>query len=174
MSKTVNFSTKKLALLALLTAACVVGRLSFTFLPNVQPMTAILLLLAFYASLQEALVVGLLSLLITNLYLGMGPWTLSQMVAFSGVILLFHGLGKISFFKKYLVLQGALAFLMGFFYGFLVSQMEVFLYHLPSFWGYYLQGVSFDLFHSFGNFSFYILLQPLFLRYFLPRLKKEG
>lgn len=174
MSTASKFSPQKLALLALLTATCVVGRLSFVFIPNVQPMTAILLLLAFYCSLEDALLVGLLSLLITNLYLGMGPWTLSQMVAFGGVILVFHLLGKMSFFKKFLFLQGLLAFFMGLLYGFLVSQMEVFIYHLPSFWGYYLQGVSFDLLHSLGNFGFYFLLYPVFVRYFLPRLKNQA
>ena len=67
------FSVQKISLLALLTASCIVGRLFFVWIPNVQPMSAILFLLALAGSLSDALIVALLSLLGTNIYLGMGP-----------------------------------------------------------------------------------------------------
>ena len=57
--------------------------------PNVQPMSAILFLLALAGSLSDALIVALLSLLGTNIYLGMGPWTISQFVALAAMITFF-------------------------------------------------------------------------------------
>ena len=73
-----SLNARRISYLALLSAACVVGRLSFTFLPNVQPMTAILLFLSLFLSLPEALLVMAISLVVTNLFVGFGIWTLGQ------------------------------------------------------------------------------------------------
>ena len=73
------------------TPYCVLYRwtLIFVWIPNVQPMSAILFLLALAGSLSDALIVALLSLLGTNIYLGMGPWTISQFVALAAMITFF-------------------------------------------------------------------------------------
>lgn len=159
-----RYSLEKLTYLALLTAACVVGRLSFSFIPNVQPMTAIFLLLAFIGTLPDALTVCLLGVIITNLYLGMGAWTISQLVAYTVIILCFYFLSKLPFVKRNCLRQAVLAFLCGLLYGLAVSRMEVWLYHLPVFWAYYSQGIVFDLLHGAGNFGFYLILWPVFQR----------
>lgn len=77
-----TFPIRRITHLALFSAACIVGRLSFTWFPNVQPMCAILLLLVCYGSYSDAMIVAVIGLLGTNLYLGMGSWTISQLVAF--------------------------------------------------------------------------------------------
>ena len=165
------FSVQKISLLALLTASCIVGRLFFVWIPNVQPMSAILFLLALAGSLSDALIVALLSLLGTNIYLGMGPWTISQFVALSAMITFFHLGGKISLIKQSRLIQALLAFICGILYGLIVSMMEVWLYQFPSFTAYYLQGFVFDLFHASGNFLFYLILFPVFER-MMPALNK--
>jgi energy-coupling factor transport system substrate-specific component len=172
MPTTQGYSTRKLTYLSLLTAAGVVGRLAFTWIPNVQPMTAIFLLLAFACPVSQALIVALLGVLITNLYLGMGTWTISQLIAFAAIIFFFHLCGKISIVKKQPILQAILAFVCGLLYGIVVSIMEVTIYQLPSFWAYYSQGVFFDVLHAGGNFFFYLLCLPIFNRLFLPVLGK--
>jgi energy-coupling factor transport system substrate-specific component len=165
------FSIRRIALLALITAACIVGRLFFVWLPNVQPMSAILFLLVLSGTLPDALIVALLSLLGTNLYLGMGPWTISQFVALTVTIVLFYFVTKIPLIKQNRLLQACLAFVCGIVYGLVVSRMEVWLYQFPSFLAYYLQGITFDLFHSSGNFVFYLILAPVFGR-MMPALKR--
>ncbi|MFV0558601.1 MAG: cobalamin ECF transporter [Enterococcus sp.] len=171
-SYTNTWSTQKITYLALLAATCVVGRLLFTWLPNIQPMTTVFLLLAFYTTLSQALFVALLGLLVTNLYLGMGTWTISQMIAYTVIICFFYCLRQLPLLQKHRFLQAILAFLCGLLYGFVVSIMEVFIYQLPSFWAYYFQGLSFDLMHGVGNFGFYLLLAPIFCRLILPKLQK--
>lgn len=94
------FSIQRISHLALITAACIVGRLVFVFIPNVQPMSAHLFLVAFSYRLSDALMIALLSLLGTNIYLGMGPWTISQLAALTITIILFHQFGKIPIIKK--------------------------------------------------------------------------
>ena len=62
------FSVRELTYLALTTALAVVGRLSFQFIPNVQPMTVIFLILALQLGFMRSWLVAILSVLITNFY----------------------------------------------------------------------------------------------------------
>ncbi|MEO2434558.1 cobalamin ECF transporter [Enterococcus faecalis] len=163
-----RFPTRRITTLALFSAACIVGRLLFTWIPNVQPMSAILLLLAFYGSYADTLIVTIVSLLGTNLYLGMGSWTISQLLAFSSIVTLFLFLSKITLIRRYTFLQALVAFFCGLCYGLIVSKVEVFIHQLPSFWAYYFQGLFFDVLHGSGNFVFYLLLAPVFKRVFKP------
>lgn len=155
------FSVRELTYLALTTALAVVGRLSFQFIPNVQPMTAIFLILALQLGLVRSLLVCLLSVLITNFYLGMGVWTIGQLVSFTAIIFIFSALSQLPWFKKYLVLQIIVAGLCGFIYGFIISIIDTKIYGFTSFWTYYLQGVSFDALHATGNIIFYAILAPI-------------
>ena len=127
-----------------------------------KPLTAILLLLAAFGSLTDALIVSILSLFITNLYLGLGTWTISQMLAFSGIVLFFHWMNQLPIVAKHVTIQAILSFICGLIYGLIVSRIETFIYQLPSFWAYYFQGLPFDLAHGIGNFFFYLILFPAF------------
>ncbi|WP_430611796.1 cobalamin ECF transporter [Enterococcus sp. DIV0876] len=167
-----HFPIRRITHLALFSAACIVGRLAFTWLPNIQPMSAILLLLACYGRYSDALIVAVISLLGTNLYLGMGSWTISQLVAFTCMVTFFYLLTRMPYIRRHLQWQAAGAFLCGIIYGLCVSRVEVYLYQLPSYWAYYIQGVFFDLLHGSGNLMFYLLLTPVYRRLFLPRIGK--
>ncbi|MBP1040848.1 ECF transporter S component [Vagococcus sp. BWB3-3] len=158
------FSVKEIANLSLMVAACVVGRLLFQFIPNVQPMTTILLIMTIYRGLRQGLVVSLLSVIITNLYLGMGVWTVAQLFSYAIIMCLVGLLAKWPLFKRNLLLQTAFSFLAGFLYGFIISLVSYKMYGMTAFWPYYIQGLSFDLLHAVGNLGFYIMLAPLFRR----------
>ena len=109
-----SFSVQEIAYLALLVAASVVGRTLFQPLPNVQPMTAIFLLVALYLGCVRGLIVALLSLLITNFYMGMGIWTIAQAVSYTVVILMMSGLRHVPIVKRSLILQVIFSILAGF------------------------------------------------------------
>lgn len=169
------FSVQRIALLAALTALCHIGRLVFQFIPNVQPMTTILLMITLVMGTIDGLVVALLSLLLSNMFLGMGPWTLSQFIAFTTIILVsgcFRPLYRMQamhpLVKKLIVTM--LAFLMGLLYGFIISIVEVRLFGIAHFWVYYLQGVSFDFLHAAGNVGFFLMLEPILV----PLIKKRS
>lgn len=152
---------RELTYLALTTALAVVGRLSFQFIPNVQPMTVIFLILALQLGFMRSWLVAILSVLITNFYLGMGVWTIGQLVSFTAIIALFAGLTHLPWFKKYLLIQIIIAGLCGFIYGFIISIIDTKVYGFTNFWAYYLQGVSFDALHATGNVIFYAILAPI-------------
>lgn len=151
-------------MIALLTAFCVVGRLLTTWIPNVQPITAILILIALYMGSFQAMIVGALSILITNFYLGMGIWTIAQILSFWCVILLVFILKKVTTLKDALWMQLIVCALSGIGYGFLISLMLAPFFGVTNFWAYYITGMSFDMLHVFGTVFFYVILKKPFVR----------
>lgn len=86
-------ATKVVSRIAVMSALCVVLRIAFSSLPNVQPVTAIFLGYLLYFGLAEASLVMMLCLLSSSFLLGFGP-------GFSGrlrVLLSFSCFGGISF-----------------------------------------------------------------------------
>jgi len=159
------FSVKRIALLAIMTALTTVGRLAFSlpFLPNIQPMTVLLVIIALNIGVLDGLLVSVLSMLLTNLILGMGPWTVLQMISFAVIILL---TGLFKYFYTFGTLGNRLvfstwAFLAGFIYGFIMSFLSFHLYGLSNFLVYYLNGLPFDVLHAVGNFGFFFILEPI-------------
>ena len=157
-------TTKKIAQLSLLSAACVVGRIIFQLIPNVQPMTAIFLFVVLYFGLRDALLVMTLSLLLSNLYFGIGPWMIGQWISFSLILTLFRFVqAHIKREKKWLT--GSCFFLAGIFFGLFMTIFDSILYQLTNPFVYYIQGLSFDLFHATGNLVFFLLALPVIERF---------
>lgn len=166
IKRTKYFTVQRIAILASLTALCHVGRLMLQFIPNVQPMTTILLIITLTMGTIDGLVVALLSLLLSNMFLGMGPWTMTQFIAFAVVILLtgclrpLYRSQKLATWARRSLFIGY-AFLTGLLYGFIISIVSTQMFGIQNFWVYYLQGISFDLLHAFGNAGFFLLLDPI-------------
>lgn len=163
------FKTKELTTIALLTALCVVGRLLTSPIPNVQPVTAIILFVAIYTSIPAAMIISTLSMLITNLYLGTGIWTIAQILTYILLILIVGAIRQMIPLQKYLVIQLFLCVGVSMGYGFLVTLMLAPFWGVTAFWPYYLVGISFDMMHSIGTVLFFIVLRypliKIFTRY---------
>lgn len=159
------FNVNRIALLAILTALITVGRIAFAlpFLPNIQPMTALLIIITLNIGVIDGLVVSVLSMLLTNMMLSMGPWTVFQMISFAVVILL---TGIVKYFYSFGTFRNRLLFsvwalLTGYVYGFIISVLSFYLYGMSNFWVYYLNGLPFDTLHAVGNFAFFVILEPI-------------
>jgi len=83
--------TRRMILVAVLTALSVVGRFVFGVIPAFKPITAITVITAVYLGGEAGFLCGALSALISNFYFGQGPWTPFQMLSW-GLIGLFAGL----------------------------------------------------------------------------------
>lgn len=157
-----SLSVRKLAMLSILVSLCYVGRIVFQFLPNVQPMTVILLIITLTMGTRDGLLVTGASLLLSNMVLGMGPWIFYQMISYIIII------GMTGIFLRPLyqrpgtkILLTTYAFLTGLLYGFIISFFSSKMFGMTSFWAYYLMGVPFDLMHALGNAGFYLILEPV-------------
>ena len=132
-------STRKITLIALLSAFCVIGRLGLLSLPNVQPITVVVIWITLELGLLYGVAIGSISILISNLLVGMGLWTLYQMVSFALVCacaLLLRPLWqkRQQFPRLTWILFPIFAGLMGYLYGFIISIFWVFSMHGLKFW----------------------------------------
>ena len=74
-------SNEKLALICMFTSIAAISRCALYFLPFIKPLTAVVILSAMFLDLSESFLVGALSMLVSNVFLGQGPWTFWQMVS---------------------------------------------------------------------------------------------
>ena len=79
--------SRRAVLVAVMIALCVVGRL----IPFFKPVTAITVLAAVYLGKESGFTVGAFAALLSNFYVGQGPWTPFQMLAW-GLIGFFAGM----------------------------------------------------------------------------------
>lgn len=153
----------------MLTTLCYVSRLVFQFLPNVQPVTVILLLITMLLGMKDGLIVSLLSVVISNINLGLGVWTLAQITSFSIIIILTGLINRYVSFERLpffgMVLYAGLT---GYIYGFIISAVQAPFFGIQNFWAYYLSGLPFDTLHAVGNSGFYLILAPILI----PLIKK--
>lgn len=77
--------TQRLALVASLGAVAAAGRVLFAPIPSVQPVTVICLATGATLGARAGIAVGALAPLISNAFLGQGPWTPAQMALWAGV-----------------------------------------------------------------------------------------
>ena len=69
--------TWRMVIAAVMIALCVFGR----FIPLFKPITAITIITGMYIGSETGFLVGAMSALISNIYMGQGPWTAFQMLA---------------------------------------------------------------------------------------------
>jgi energy-coupling factor transport system substrate-specific component len=78
-------SAQELSLVASLAALATASRVLFASLPNVKPVTFIVLVSGVALGPAPGFMVGATSALVSNIFFGQGPWTPWQMLAWGGV-----------------------------------------------------------------------------------------
>ncbi len=96
--------TRRLVIIAVMTALSVAGRFIFAAVPAFKPITAIVIITAVYLGGESGFLVGALSAFISNFYFGQGPWTPFQMFTW-GMIGLGAGLIALPLKKSKIVLS---------------------------------------------------------------------
>ncbi|MDH7478995.1 MAG: ECF transporter S component [Syntrophomonadaceae bacterium] len=159
-----SVSSKDLALLSALTALTALGRVPFAAIPSVQPTTFMVTYAGFVFGPQTGFLVGSLAALLSNFFLGQGPWTLWQMAAWGlvGVTAGMLGRCKPDLGKWGLGLFGVI---WGYLFGWIMnlSYWLVFVYPLTlkSFLTAYAASFYFDTLHAAGNLAFTVALGPM-------------
>lgn len=158
-------SVKDILPVVVMVAVASAGRVLFNFLPQIQPVTAIVIIMGIYCGSQTGFLTGALSALVSNLFLGQGPWTPFQMLAWGLVGVLAAVLAKAPVLRK----TGAVCvygFLAGFLYGVITDLWTVMAMGESLSWTLiltvYAAAVPFNLLHGIGNVIFLLLLyRPL-------------
>ncbi|GER71501.1 membrane protein [Weizmannia acidilactici] len=164
-AKTASQVTRKIALLAVLAALSIVGRIFMASIPNVQPCTVIIICSSFVFGIRFGLALAFLTVFGSDMFLGMGFFAIMQFIAWGSVAVLSGLLGKKQFYKKvpHIVLCLYAGFT-GILFGFMVSLNYLFIGGPYAFWTYYLAGLLFDGYHAAGNFVIYLILGPILIK----------
>jgi energy-coupling factor transport system substrate-specific component len=158
------WSSKDISLTAMLAAVSAASRVPFAAIPSVQPCTFIIATTGYVFGWKKGLVVGMLTAFVSNMFLGTGPWTLFQMIAWGLVGVFFASLGRVfrrSNSRTAVFALAAFGFLWGYVFGFIMNLWYLTAFGFPltvksvialqaaSFW--------FDTMHAAANAGFFLI-----------------
>jgi energy-coupling factor transport system substrate-specific component len=148
-------SSKEVALVAMLGTMSAVLRIPFAALPSVQPSTYLVICSGYVFGPVAGFMVGAITALVSNFFLGQGPWTPFQMLAWGLLGVLAAYLRRFNLGRFGLVVLGVTG---AYLYGWIVNTWywASFIYPLTfkTFLVYQLSSVWFDSFHAIGNAVF--------------------
>lgn len=157
-----------LALVAVLSALAVVGRLAFAALPNVKPVTDIVLFAGYALGGVPGFAVGAITAFVSNIFMSQGPWTPWQMVAWGGVGVAGAGLAWATRGRELNRWQLAIACgVAGAAFG---AFMDVYQWtlgahqDLDSYLAFAASSLPYNVAHVIGNVVFCLLIGPAFIR----------
>ena len=145
-------SSKEIALVAMLGTISAVLRVPFAVIPSVQPCTYLIICSGYVFGPVAGFMVGAVTALVSNIFLGQGPWTPYQMFAWglagvSAAYIRRFGLGR-----AWLIIFGVI---WGYLYGWIMNiwYWVAFIYPLTlrTFFVYQLTSIWFDTLHAIGN-----------------------
>ncbi|WP_152446398.1 ECF transporter S component [Bacillus sp. THAF10] len=170
-----QIQSKEIVFLAVLAAIAAIGRVPFAPLPSVQPTTFIIIVSALVLGPQAGFMIGAAAAIVSNIFLGQGPWTPWQMFAW-GMIGLVAGLLRNTGFMKNKSGLLAYGFFVGFLFGWFMNLWFImgFLKDMtwPTFLSAYIASFYFDLAHALSNVFFLALFSTTWIR-ILSRFKRK-
>jgi energy-coupling factor transport system substrate-specific component len=161
-------SARMVALVAALAALAVAGRLVFAPIPNVQATTDVVLFTGFALGAAPGFAVGALGALISNMWLGQGPWTPWEMAGWGLVGIAGAGLGTLT--RRHLGRFGlaAAAALAGLAYGALLDFSVMATaggdLSLDRYLAIAARGIPFNVAHALGNAVLALAAGPALVR----------
>lgn len=157
-------SIKRLSRIALLSGLCLVLRQVFAGLPNIQPLTAIFIVLVTAWGVLDSLLVMSLTMLISSFLLGFGIWVVFQLITYSLLLMVWYCLTRLlQGVKLSIVVVSLGAASLGLAYGFIIDSISAWFYQMP-WWTYVLAGLPFNLAHALSTLLFYPVMKSIFRR----------
>lgn len=157
-----DYGAREVAVVGALAAVGAAGRVFFAAVPGVQPATFVAILTGYVLGAEPGFLVGALIALLSNIFLGHGPWTPWQMLAWG---LAGASGGLLTAFRRergILAAAAVLASAWGFLFGWLMNLWFWLSFVYPLTWGTYVAACAtsfwFDLFHAVGNLAFVLVL----------------
>ncbi|WZL72246.1 ECF transporter S component [Clostridiaceae bacterium 35-E11] len=168
-----QITVKEVSLIATLSALAGVSRIPFAALPNVQPTTFLVMISGYVFGPVFGFIVGAVAALVSNSFLGHGPWTPWQMLAW-GLAGCSAGIFKKNSRNFPRLLFAIFAFCWGFLFDYIMNIWHWLFFVYPLNWKSFVvvYSASFylDLMHAVGNFLFAYILGKDFIN-ILTRFK---
>jgi len=149
-----KMTAEEIVFIASVSAIGAVGRVPFAALPGVQPTSFIVIMSGLTLGPQAGFIIGSTSAIVSNLFLGQGPWTPWQMMAW-GLMGLTAGLFRHTSINKQTWFLAFFGFVWGFFHGWIMNLWFVIGFFNPLTWqvwlGAFAASFYFDLSHALTN-----------------------
>jgi energy-coupling factor transport system substrate-specific component len=159
------------ALVAALAAISVAGRVAFSPIPNVVPSTDIALIAGYAFGGAPGFAVGALTGLVSNFWLGQGPWTPWMMAGWGMTGLLGAGLAATTGRRVGRLWLAVFCAIAGFAYGALLDFSVMFGFggeqSLDRYLAISARGLPFNIAHAAGNFALALVAGPAMVRMLL-------
>ena len=168
---------REIMVISVLAAIGVAGRAAFFMLPSFKPIAAIVILTGVSFGGEAGFLVGCMIMMISNIFMGHGPWTPWQMFAF-GVIGFLAGIlyqkGILKARKPDLCIYGFLSVFL--IYGGIMNPASILMSYgyitKESLIAYYISGAPVDLVHATSTVIFlWFMSRPLLEK--LERIKRK-
>ncbi|MBQ2895718.1 MAG: ECF transporter S component [Oscillospiraceae bacterium] len=152
--------TRRIIVIAVMTALSILGRFVFAPIPGFKPITAMIVITAIWLGGESGFLVGVLTVVISNFYFGQGPWTPFQMFAFGMIGLIAGFLAEpLKKSRVALALYGVFA---GVAFSCIMDVWSVLWYengfHPQLYWGALLTAVPYMFSYAVSNVIFLLLL----------------
>jgi energy-coupling factor transport system substrate-specific component len=172
-----TMKAEEILLIAMLGAIAAVSRVPFAPLPSVQPTSFVIMMSALVFGPEVGFLVGSIAAVVSNMFLGQGPWTPWQMFCW-GMIGFTAGLLRNTRFMKSLWGKNIFGFSWGFLFGwimnlwFLIGMYD----HLnwKVFASAYVASFYFDLAHALSNVFFITIFSAIWIKILLRVKTKYG
>jgi energy-coupling factor transport system substrate-specific component len=153
-------ASKEIVLVATLAAVAAAGRVLFAAVPGVQPVTVIVVAAGAALGARAGFATGALAALVSNLFLGQGPWTPWQMLGWGACGLAGAALRSLI---RHRVAFAAICFVLGLAFSSLLD-LWLWLSFFPHTWEaltvVFGRGVWFSLAHAVGNVVIALAVGP--------------
>jgi energy-coupling factor transport system substrate-specific component len=158
---------REIVLVAILAAIAAVSRIPFAPLPSVQPTTFVIIVTALVFGAETGFMVGATAALVSNLFLGEGPWTPWQMFSW-GMVGFSAGLLKDTWWMSKQWGQWIFGFVWGFVFGWIMNITYIFGFVGELSWKTFIaacaSSVFFDLAHALSNVFFLAVFGATWLK----------
>jgi energy-coupling factor transport system substrate-specific component len=152
-----KIEAREIVILAVLAAIAAVSRVPFAPLPSVQPTSFVIIIAAIVFGAESGFIIGAIAAVVSNIFLGQGPWTPWQMFCW-GMIGASAGWLRHTWLIKTKIGLLIFGFVWGFLFGWIMNIW--FLIGLPDAMSWnlifiaYIQSFYFDLAHALSNVFF--------------------
>lgn len=156
-----RLSSKEIPLIAVLAALAALGRIPFAAVPGLQPTTFVVAASGLVFGPAAGFVVGAIAALASNIFLGHGPWTVWQMLAWGACGLSAGAMGRLAPGAGRVplaIFTAAWGYLFGWIMNFWYWYAFVYPLSLASWLAVNAASLPFDTAHAAGNACFAFLL----------------
>ncbi|MGG0274199.1 ECF transporter S component [Bacillus rhizoplanae] len=169
------FVSREIVLVAVLAAIAAISRVPFSIIPSVQPTSFVIIVSAIVFGSETGFLIGATAALVSNIFLGQGPWTPWQMICW-GMIGFSAGLLRHTWMMKTLWGRALFGFIAGFAFNWIMNLWFLigFLKELTwdTFIKAYITSFYFDLAHALSNVFFLLVFSTSWIK-ILARFKKK-